>query len=286
MDRGDEPDVSSDADDIYHDGRNGREVHNDYPLMYERLFRDVIDRARPDAGFLIARPAYTGSQSLVMRWAGDTHSRNGVIIPERPDLLGESTDLGLRSVLISIQRAAFLGTPYWGSDIGGYSEWTDPEVYARWIEVGAASPLMRFHGQGAAPWDLPAGPERDELTTIYRRYVLLHHAFQPYLSALAREANENGDTLVRPLVFEWPGEVGARDRWDEWMLGEDLLVAPVWKSGARERTIWFPPGRWIDFWDRDSVVEGPTERTVSVPLDVLPLYVRDGSPLLSLEPPG
>jgi alpha-glucosidase (family GH31 glycosyl hydrolase) len=285
MDRGDEPDVPSTEKDIYADDRNGRQVHNYYPLLFQHMMRDVIDQARPAVGFLIARPGYTGSQAHVMRWGGDTHSRNGVIIPERPDLLGESTDLGLRSVLISIQRAAFMGTPYWGSDIGGYSEWTDPEVYARWIQVGAASPLMRFHGQGAAPWDLPPGPERDQLLTIYKRYVLLHHSLQPYLMELAQEANENGNTLVRPLVFVWPDEAGAQNRWDEWMLGDDLLVAPVWKSGARERTIWFPPGRWVDFWDRDRVVEGPTEQTIEVPLDVLPLYVRDGSPLLAIEPP-
>ncbi len=286
MDRGDEPDVSSTAEDIYADGRNGRQVHNDYPLLFQAAMRTVMDERRSGTGFLIARPGYTGSQSMVMRWGGDTHSRNGVIIPERPDLLGDSTDLGLRSVLISIQRAAFMGTPYWGSDIGGYSEWTDPEVYARWIEVGAASPLMRFHGQGAAPWDLPPGPERDELLAIYKRYVLLHHSLQPYLIDLAHEANDDGDTLVRPLVFLWPDEPGARNRWDEWMLGDDLLVAPVWKSGARERSVWFPPGRWVNFWNRDQVVEGPTEQTIQVPLDELPLYIRDGSPLLEIDAPA
>ena len=119
MDRGDEPDVPSTAEDIYADGRNGRQVHNDYPLLFQDAMSELMEERRLGSGFLIARPAYTGSQSMVMRWGGDTHSRNGVIIPERPDLLGASTDLGLRSVLISIQRAAFMGTPYWGSDIGG-----------------------------------------------------------------------------------------------------------------------------------------------------------------------
>jgi alpha-D-xyloside xylohydrolase len=285
MDRGDEPDVSSSVDDVYADGRNGRQVHNDYPLLFQHALRKVMDDQRLGTGFLIARPSYTGSQSLVMRWGGDTHSRNGVIVPERPDLLGASTDLGLRSVLISIQRAAFMGTPYWGSDIGGYSAWTDPEVYARWIEVGAASPLMRFHGQGAAPWDLPPGPERDELLAIYKRYVLLHHSLQSYLIGLANEANGDGDTLVRPLVFLWPDEDGAKNRWDEWMLGDDLLVAPVWKSGERERSVWLPPGRWVNFWDRGQVVDGPTEQTVDAPLDELPLYVREGSPVSSIQAP-
>ena len=92
--------------------------------------------------------------------------------------------------------------------------------------------------------------------------------------------------MVRPLVFLWPDEPGAINRWDEWMLGDDLLVAPVWKSGSRERSVWFPPGRWVNFWDRDQVVEGPTEQTIDVPLDELPLYIRDGSPLLSIDAPG
>jgi alpha-D-xyloside xylohydrolase len=288
MDRGDEPDVTSTADDVYSDGRNGRQIHNWYPVAFAEIMREVIDEARPDDGFLIARPGYTGSQASVMRWGGDTHSREGLAIPEAPVESAPSTDLGLRSVLISVQRAAFMGTPYWGSDIAGYTAWADPEVFARWTEVGFASPLMRFHGMGGTPWATTLTGEPDpELIDIYRRYLVMRHdpVMQAYLSDASHEAATTGTPMVRPLVFAWPEEEGALDRWDQWLLGPDLLVAPVWESGAREREVWIPPGEWIDFWDRTATVEGPTTITVDARLDELPMWISPDSPLLDLEVP-
>jgi alpha-glucosidase (family GH31 glycosyl hydrolase) len=224
-----------------------------------------------------------------MRWGGDTRSREGLAIPEAPLESAPSTDLGLRSVLISMQRAAFMGTPYWGSDIGGYTAWTDREVYARWIEVGFASPLMRFHGMGGTPWATTLTGEPDpELIEIYRRYVVLRHDpdLQAYLAAASAEAATSGTPMVRPLVWAWPDEAGAVDRWDQWLLGPDLLVAPVWQSGARERTVWIPPGTWVDFWDRGEIVEGPADVVVDAPLGELPMWIRPDSPLEAVEPPG
>ena len=103
-----------------------------------------------------------------------------------------------------------------------------------------------------------------------------------YLVATSQQAVDTGMPMVRPLAFMWPREGGALDRWDQWMLGEDLLVAPLWKSGARQRTVWLPPGQWRSFWHRGEGVEGPTEITVDVPLAMLPMWVRAGSDLLDL----
>jgi alpha-D-xyloside xylohydrolase len=280
VDRSDEI-VPSDPDDVYHDGRNGRQIHNAYPVMLQRAVRRSVVDARGRDGWAIARAAYTGTARYSMTWGGDTHSREGVLIPEQPDT-GPSTDLGLRSVLVSIQRSAFMGLPYWGSDIGGYSDFGDREVFARWIEVGAASPLMRFHGKGTdAPWDMPTEPNVDqEMIDIYRRYVVLHHALAGYQQRLAREAHRTGAPLVRPLVFNYPDDPNVADRWDQWLLGDDLLVAPVWQSGARSRAVYLPEGKWVDFWDRSRVVEGRVELTEDVPLGKLPLFVKQGSRLL------
>jgi alpha-glucosidase (family GH31 glycosyl hydrolase) len=283
IDRGDEPDVPSEHDDVYADGRRGDEIHNAYPVLMQQNVRQVLDEARPDDGYAIARAAYTQTQQYVATWGGDTHSRNGFQLPEVP-ATGTSTDLGLRSVLVSMQRAAFMGLPFWGSDIGGYSEFSDREVYARWIQVGALSPLMRFHGKGSdLPWDMPTEPRDDaEMTDIYRRFILLHESLVPYLVGLAQEAHDTGLTPVRPLAFRWPDETRAGDAWDEWLLGDDLLVAPIWRRGDRARRVWFPPGRWVDVFDRDTVVEGPTTRRVRAPLDELPLYAAEGSTVLDL----
>ena len=273
--------VPSEADDVFADGRNGRQLHNEYPVLLQQIVKRALDEARGPKGWAIARAAYTGSAQYTMTWGGDTRSREGIAVPEQPDG-GATTDLGLRSVLISLQRAAFLGLPFWGSDIGGYSNFGDREVFARWIQVGAASPLMRFHGKGTdAPWDMPTEPRFDqEVLDIYRTYVELHHALQPYLVQLSKEAHRTGAPVARPLVYDYPGDPQVVDRWDQWLLGDDLLVAPVWQSGVRERSVYLPKGRWVDFWDRSQVHAGGRELTLDVPLDVLPLFVKQGSPLL------
>ncbi len=286
MDRGDEPDVSSEVTDIWSDGRNGRQVHNWYPTEYARIYRDIIDEQRPEDGYLLMRAGYTGSQASVMRWGGDTHGRDGFAIAEVEFTAEESpsTDKGLRSVLISMQRAAFMGTPYWGSDIGGYNGWLDPDVYARWIEVGFASPIMRFHGRDGTPWNVPPDGRFDqELMDIYAGYIRLRHDMNDYLAGAAEQASTEGVPMVRPLVFAWPQESGALDRWDEWMLGDDLLVAPIWQTGQRQREVWIPPGEWVDFWDPDTTIEGPTTVTVDAPLAKLPMWVVEGSELLDVE---
>jgi alpha-glucosidase (family GH31 glycosyl hydrolase) len=273
--------VPSDPDDVYHDGRNGRQVHNAYPVLLQQAVDRAVRRARGRDGWAIARAAYTGTAQYAMTWGGDTRSREGVPVPEQPDG-GPSTDLGLRSVLVSLQRSAFMGLPYWGSDIGGYSNFADREVFARWIEVGAVSPLMRFHGKGThAPWDMPTEPKVDqEMIEIYRRYVVLHHALADYQLRLARDAHRTGAPLARPLVFNYPDDPNVGDRWDEWLMGDDLLVAPVWQSGARSRTVYLPKGQWVDFWDRSRVVQGPVELTEDVPLGKVPMFVKQGSSLL------
>jgi alpha-glucosidase (family GH31 glycosyl hydrolase) len=286
VDRTDEI-VPSAASSIYDDGRNGRQMHNAYPPEFQSILARVVRAERRARGWLIARAAYTGTPRWAMTWGGDTASRQqSAIVPEQPDT-GPSTDLGLRSVLISLQRAAFMGIPYWGSDIGGYSSFIDRDLFARWIEVGAASPLMRFHGKGPrSPWAMPTDPADDpEMLTIYRRYITLHHRLAPTLHELAAQSHRTGAPIVRPLAYDHPEDPRAQNLIDEWKIGPDLLAAPVWQTGVRSRVVHLPAGTWVDFWDRTRTLTGPAEVDETVPLDRLPLYVRSGSPLLGMPAP-
>jgi alpha-glucosidase (family GH31 glycosyl hydrolase) len=285
LDRGDETQPSR-AEDVYRDGRNGRQVHNAYAVLYAKAFREALDEARGGSGFQFARAAFTGEQVYAAKYGGDTHNRDGLEIPEVPNT-GAPTDNGLRSAIISLQRCAFMGIPYWGSNVGGISDIADRENFARWLEVGAAMPIMFVFGKGThAPWSMPNEPHFDqELLDIYRRSVLLHHALGDYLYSLAEVAHRTGLPVGRPLVFRDPDDPATKDRWDEWMLGDDLLVAPVWQSGVRSRQIYLPAGRWIDFWDRSRTLEGPVEFTESVALDRLPLFAAAGSRVLEIQPP-
>jgi alpha-D-xyloside xylohydrolase len=272
LDRGEEH-IASAASDVWADGRNGREVHNDYPNLQAKLHFEAMQEAKPDGDFLVfARAGYAGAQQWAIVWGGD--------IPGSESFgAGRGTDLGLRSAIVSQQRAAFMGFPIWGSDTGGYYEFKDREVFARWIEFSAFSGIMEIGGVGAhAPWAMPTDPAVDpEMIEIYRRYTRLRETLKPYVVAAAREAGATGMPIVRPMPFHDRSDPELRDLWQQYMFGPDLMVAPVWRSGERMQTVYFPRGRWRSYWDRSRVYEGPSRSELEAPLDSIPVFVRDGA---------
>lgn len=271
LDRGEEH-IPSEASDVWFDGRTGREVRNDYPRLQAQLHHDALAQAFPEGDFLVlARPSYTGTAQWATFWGGD--------IPGSTSFGGgPGTDLGLRSAIISQQRAAFLGIPIWGSDTGGYYEFKDREVFARWLAFSAFSGIMEIGGVGShAPWDMPTTPRYDpELVAIYQRYTRLRATLQPYVVAAAAEAS-TGMPIVRPMPFVDRRDPRLRDLWDQYLFGPDLLVAPVWRRGQTRRRVYLPRGRWRDYWDRERVFTGRRWIDVDVPLDAIPVFVRDGA---------
>jgi alpha-glucosidase (family GH31 glycosyl hydrolase) len=270
LDRGEEH-IPSEATDIYADGRTGREVRNDYPTLQAKIHYDALALAHPGDFVLFSRPAYTGTQRWSIFWGGD--------IPGSENLgSGASTDLGLRSAIISQQRAAFLGIPIWGSDTGGYYQFKDREVFARWLEFSAFSGIMEIGGTGNhAPWDMPTTPAYDpELIDIYRRYTQLRATLHPYVVAAAAEA-ATGMPIVRPMPFFDRTDRRLADRWDQYLFGPDLMVAPVWQVGVRSRDVYFPRGRWRSYWDPAAVFTGPRTVAFDVPLDTILVFRRDGA---------
>jgi alpha-D-xyloside xylohydrolase len=268
LDRGEEF-IPSEATDIWHDGRTGREVRNDYPVIQAQIHHDALRSVRGDDFLLATRSAYTGAQGYAIVWGGD--------IPGSKQFgLGPGTDLGLRSAIISQQRAAFMGFPIWGSDTGGYYEFKDREVFARWIEFSAFSGIMEIGGKGRrAPWAMPTDPSYDqEMIDIYKRYTQLRVTLHDYIVAAAQQAGETGLPIVRPLVFAYRDDAQVQDRWDEYLFGPDLLVAPVWKVGQRDREVYFPTGTWRSYWERSQRYDGPSTAMVDVPLDTIPVFVR------------
>ena len=273
LDRGEEF-IPSDATDIWHDGRTGREVRNDYPVIQAQIHHAALRAVRGDDFLLATRSAYTGTQQYAIVWGGD--------IPGSTSFgIGPGTDLGLRSAIISQQRAAFMGYPIWGSDTGGYYEFRNREVFARWIEFSAFSGIMEIGGKGRrAPWNMPTEPPYDEeMIDIYRRYTQLRVTLHDYIVAAARVAGRTGLPMVRPLVFAYRDDPNVRDRWDQYLFGPDLMVAPVWRVGQRARDVYFPPGSWRSYWNRSVRYEGPDTVTVDVPLDVIPVFIRGDTQL-------
>jgi alpha-D-xyloside xylohydrolase len=280
LDRGDET-VPSLPTNFFFDGRNGLELHNDYPRLYVTAYTDVLQRVRGDDWVTMTRPGYAGSQAHGLYWGGDITGANGFG-------LQAGTDKGLRSAIIALQRLAFMGFPNWGTDTGGYYQFKQRDVFARWLQFSALCPVMEIGGglnvvdaiNGAhAPWDMPTEPHDDpEMIDIYRTYTWLHHELVPYSYSEGVRAHATGHPIATPLVFEYPDDPAVGDLWDEYLYGPWLLVAPVWRDGARARDIYLPKDEWTDFWNDVQTLTGPlTLPAVEVPLDRLPLYVKLGA---------
>jgi hypothetical protein len=185
---------------------------------------------------------------------------------------------------------------YWSHDIGGhmFSDDTpedqrhiDPELYVRWMQFGAFSPILRTHSSKEAglrkePWRFPPGD-----FAALRRIIDLRYALAPYIYTASREAYDTGVSLLRPLYYAWPDQAEAYDAGNEYMFGDDLLVAPVTRpmqDGVARVSTWLPPGRWYDR-NRGDVLEGSRTVTRDYALDEVPVFVRAGA-VVPMNPPS
>jgi len=250
-----------------HLGLNGRELHNLYGFFYGRAVFEgmrALDDRRP---FIYSRSAWAGSQRYPGLFLGD----------QTP------TFRHMRATLRAGLNMSLAGFTWWGADIFGLSGRTTPETHMRYAQWAMLNPLARYFWRPAAlddtrlPWSHGAQAEEN-----FRRLADLRYRLMPYLYGLAWEASQTGVPMVRPMMLEFPDEASLREVDDQYMLGGDLLAAPVLESGARARRVRFPPGEWHDFWSGETH-HGPGVIVCPAPPDRLPLFVRGGS-LLPMGP--
>ena len=257
-------------------GEDGWTLHNRFPLLWQRLNREFFDEVRPDGDYVFfVRSGTTGSQRYApVMWAGDQLTS------------WDRTD-GLGCVLPAALSAGISGMPIWACDIAGYKSHTclpsTRELFFRWTQIGALSPVMRTHHGVLARrnWSFDRDAETLEL---FGRYARLHTALVPYLYGCAHEAVEHGWPVMRHLLLHFPDDPAAVDMDDQYMFGPDILVAPVLKKGDRHRNLYLPQGEWIDFWTGRPFT-GPGRIKVEAPLDIIPMFVRSGTLLPTFDLP-
>lgn len=238
------------------DGSRGYQRKN-YPLLYNKAVHDLMWEKRMGDFVLIPRAGWSGSQKYIPAfWAGD----------QTPDF---SFKTGLPSVIRGGQSMGLVGFSFWGSDVGGYDWSPTKEVFIRWLQFGAFCPVMEIGGKSYhEPWVYD-----DETLEVFRRYTQLHTYLFPYINHYAKIALDEGTPIMRALFLEFPRDQRAYDEEFEYMFGGELLVAPVYQSGV-QRKVYFPKGKWMDFWSH-RIFNGPrTVRSYRAPLDKLPLFVR------------
>ncbi|MCA9905401.1 MAG: hypothetical protein KC547_16210, partial [Anaerolineae bacterium] len=167
--------------------------------------------------------------------------------------------------------AGLSGIPFWSNDIGAYRGMPSPRLYVRWAQFGLLCSHSRMHGDSPRePWYFGA-----EATAIVRRYARLRNRLFPYLYSTSYDAIQTGMPVIRALALAFPDDPGGFREDLEYMLGDWLLVAPIYDE-SDQRTVYLPPGEWIDYWKKVRHV-GPAHIRVDAPLDTLPLFVRAGA---------
>ncbi|UXY22987.1 glycoside hydrolase family 31 protein [Streptomyces cynarae] len=266
---------------VYHAGP-GPQVGNAYGHEHARTVADGLRATGDDRPLSLIRSAWAGSQRHgVALWSGD-------ILPTF-DSLAAQVRTGL--------NVAMSGIPWWHTDIGGFlgGNPDDPgyrELLIRWFQYGTFSPVMRLHGdrEPNQPFSarMSGGPNEvwsygEQAYPVLRDHLLLRERLRPYLHGLAETAHRTGAPPMRPLFFDFPDDETAWDVDDQYMLGPDLLVAPVIEAGARERTVHLPHGaRWIDT-ATGTEHEGGKTLPVAAPLERIPVFVRAGSRLAGTQ---
>ena len=246
-------------DAVWYDGSDPHKMHNWYTQLYNRtVYGILLERRGPGEAVLFARSATVGGQQQPVHWGGDSLST----FPSMAETLRGGLSL------------AMSGFAYWSHDIGGFEGSPPPDVFTRWLAFGLLSSHSRLHGSGSVRLPSLFGPAA--LDTA-RRFTAVKLKLMPYLGLCAREAHATGVPLMRPMVLEFPGDLGARGVDTQYMLGPSLLVAPVFSpDGAVD--VYLPDGRWESLLD-GTVARGGRWIHQVYDLTALPLLVRPDSVL-------
>ncbi len=248
---------------------SGAKFFNAYPLMHtSAVYTGQRTETSQKRAIILTRSAYAGQQrNAAVTWSGDINGQT----PGGWSVFAKQIPAGLNFVST--------GIPYWNTDIGGFGS-GDPasaayaELFTRWLQYGAFCPMFRVHGTHYAKevWRFPAATQPILVDYIKLRYQLL-----PYIYSVAWKVTDEGYTMMRPLVMDFPADSQAADIPDQFMFGPALLANPVTTAGAGTRQVYLPAGAtWYDFWTGDSQAGGGTI-TAAAPIQTIPLYVRAGS---------
>jgi sulfoquinovosidase len=247
------------------DGSDPRAYHNRYPIDWHRSWREAMDEVRPDGDYVVfARSGWTGVHEVSqIHWIGDQET-------------SWSEHDGLPTVVPALINLGLSGIPYVTHDIGGFGGFEgqrSKELFLRWTELGAFTPIMRTH-EGAfrdENWDWHSDAET---TAHFRRFARIHAALGDELRELAAEAQRTSMPILRHMMLEFPGDPMALELSDQFMLGPDLLVAPVVEEGATERELYLPEGDWYHVLSGERYVGG--ERIiVPAPIGEPPVFSRE-----------
>jgi len=250
--------------DVLHDD-NGLKTghaknHNIYGMQMTRATYDGVKRLLPaERPFVLTRASYAGGHRYSSAWTGDNTSTWRDLEMSVPMLLNLSIS----------------GQPFVGADIGGFIGYPSGELFARWLQLGVFTPLMRAHSvineKNKEPWEFG-----DEFTNINRETINLRYTLLPYIYNVMYQASVTGMPAMRPMMFEYLEDGNFNWNQDQFMFGDDLLITPVLTQATTERNVRLPEGDWYNYWTGQKY-KGGNDIKVAAPLNRIPFFVRAGA---------
>ncbi len=237
-----------------------RKAHNIYGMQMARATYHGVKRfSYPNRPFVITRAAYSGTQRYSSTWTGDN----------------VATWEHLWIANIQAQRMAMSGFSFVGSDIGGFAEQPEGELFARWIQLGIFHPFCRVHSSGdhgdQEPWAFDKS-----ITNIVRKFIEIRYQLLPYLYTAFYHYITNGVPILKSLVMYDQEDNQTHYRTDEFIYGDKILVCPINEPNAKGRRMYFPRGLWYHYWN-DDIIEGQQERWVDADIDEMPIFIKEGA---------
>lgn len=251
-------------DDVRHnyDGNycSHRKAHNVYGMQMARAtYQGLKKYAYPKRPFVITRAAYSGTQRYTSTWTGDN----------------VATWEHLWIANVQAQRMAMSGFSFAGSDIGGFAEQPQGELFTRWIQLGVFHPFCRVHSSGdhgdQEPWAFD-----EDVTDIVRKFIELRYQLLPYLYTAFWHHVDQGRPILKSLVLYDQEDVHTHYRTDEFVFGESILVCPIIEQNARGRRMYIPRGNWYNYWTNE-VVKGGKELWVDADIESMPIFIKEGA---------
>ena len=244
------------TDVIYSDGSDPVRMHNYYPYLYNKTVFELLERKPNRETVVFARSATAGCQKFPIHWGGDN----------------ESTFESMAGTLRGGLSMALSGFGYWSHDIGGFEGTPNPDVFKRWVAFGLLSSHSRLHGSASyrVPWLID-----DEASVVTKFFTDLKISLMPYILKMSELVHTQGVPMMRPMMMEFPEDPNCLYLDRQYMLGDSLLVAPIFNSDG-VADFYLPEGSWISLITGESVTGG-TWRSEKHGYTSLPLYVRESS---------
>ena len=237
-----------------------RKAHNVYGMQMIRATFDGIKKYTfPQRPFVLTRAGYSGTQRYCATWTGDN----------------VATWEHLWIANVQMQRMCMSGYSFVGSDIGGFAEQPNGELFARWVQLGVFHPFCRVHSSGdhgeQEPWSFGT-----EVTDIVRKFIELRYELLPYLYTMFYKYIKEGLPMLQSLVFYDQEDTQTHFRTDEFLFGEQILICPIQEPNSQGRRMYIPQGKWYNYWT-DEVVDGGEEKWVSAGIDKIPFFIKEGA---------